>query len=183
MAEDEKLAQAVRKGAPPALRIYGWERPAVSIGRRQKKEDLPEEILSQDLPVVRRPTGGGIVVHSGQEVTYSLAFPLCLIPKGVRVSALPVSLHRQVKDLLENASPDLSGQLRVAPRDAGGPYHLCFSAPVCGDILLDSKKVAGCAVRVWKEAVLMQGSIQGIPLPAGRWREILCEAVRRTFPG
>jgi len=56
----------------PVLRFYGWIERAASFGYFQKYAEV--ERLLQLRPLVRRPTGGGIVPHDG-DWTYSLAFP------------------------------------------------------------------------------------------------------------
>ena len=55
----------------PVLRFYNWDRPAVSIGYFQKFNVE----LDQRYTLVRRPTGGGTVIH-GNDITYSMTFPL-----------------------------------------------------------------------------------------------------------
>jgi lipoate-protein ligase A len=77
MALDEALLESTAGGSLPALRLYGWEPPAVSVGYFQ---GLAEEVdidacrrLGFDL--VRRISGGGAVLHKS-ELTYSMAMPL-----------------------------------------------------------------------------------------------------------
>lgn len=74
MALDEAIAVFVRRGRScPALRLYGWETPSVSLGSFQKLDDIDEEYCShENIPVVRRPTGGRAVLH-GDELTYSFS--------------------------------------------------------------------------------------------------------------
>jgi len=74
MALDEALLSCFDKErSRPLLRLYGWAPPALSVGRYQAagaalKLDLCAE---EDVPVVRRMTGGGIIYHA-QELTYSI---------------------------------------------------------------------------------------------------------------
>jgi lipoate-protein ligase A len=77
MALDEALLESTAGGSLPALRFYGWEPPAVSVGYFQ---GLTEEVdvdacrrLGFDL--VRRISGGGAVLHKS-ELTYSIVMPL-----------------------------------------------------------------------------------------------------------
>lgn len=75
MAVDEAIARCVGSGRrPPTLRLYGWSPSAVSIGYFQ--EVLEEVDLdfckSKGVEVVRRLTGGGAVIHTAGELTYSL---------------------------------------------------------------------------------------------------------------
>jgi lipoate-protein ligase A len=77
MALDEAIATGVRKGAAaPTLRLYGWDRPSLTLGCFQKTADINIEYCrSHDIPVVRRPTGGRAILH-GDELTYSLSAKL-----------------------------------------------------------------------------------------------------------
>jgi lipoate-protein ligase A len=74
MGLDEALLESVAAGSsPPALRLYGWSPPAVSVGYFQ---GLTEEVDLQAVQrfgfdVVRRISGGGAVLHKS-ELTYSL---------------------------------------------------------------------------------------------------------------
>src|SRR5947209_18419123 len=58
MAADEALLEHVLTTGRPALRYYTWDPPTLSLGYFQSFADrLP------GLPVVRRMTGGGAIVH------------------------------------------------------------------------------------------------------------------------
>src|SRR5438270_3750661 len=72
MALDEAMLQAMPRLDWPVLRFYGWNQRCASFGYFQKYAEV--ERLVQLRPLVRRPTGGGIVPHDG-DWTYSLAFP------------------------------------------------------------------------------------------------------------
>jgi lipoate-protein ligase A len=73
MGLDEALLESASAGGLPALRFYGWNPPAVSIGYFQK---LPETVdiaacRAHGVDVVRRISGGGAVFHQA-EITYSI---------------------------------------------------------------------------------------------------------------
>ena len=74
MALDESIATAVRReDAPPTLRFYEWHRPSVSIGYFQRITSVDVEYCAKEnIPVVRRLTGGRAVLH-GNEITYSFS--------------------------------------------------------------------------------------------------------------
>ena len=59
MALDEALLQAAPRQGQAVLRFYGWTEPAASFGYFQKYAEI--ERLTQLCPLVRRPTGGGLV--------------------------------------------------------------------------------------------------------------------------
>ncbi|MEW6249548.1 MAG: hypothetical protein AB1716_02795 [Planctomycetota bacterium] len=71
MARDEHLLYSARL-RPAVVRIYAWDPPTISLGYFQSwaaVADLPPDV--RDLAVVRRPTGGGAILHD-REVTYCL---------------------------------------------------------------------------------------------------------------
>ena len=72
MALDEALLESVSRLGQPVRRFYGWTEPAATFGYFQKYADVERATLLR--PLIRRPTGGGIVPHDS-DWTYSLAFP------------------------------------------------------------------------------------------------------------
>src|ERR1043166_9908910 len=72
MAVDEALLEAMPRLGMPVLRFYGWTEPAASFGYFQKYAQVERATFLR--PLVRRPTGGGIVPHDA-DWTYSLTFP------------------------------------------------------------------------------------------------------------
>ncbi len=201
MVRDEQLANRVREGiAPPTLRIYRWSRSCITVGRRQNADDLPADLLAGHLPIIRRPTGGGAVLHQPDELTYALAIPLnSPVPPEPFGSAvhpelvegrtcpprrLPGRIHRFFRDEMIRRRFISPEDLQVVAADSRGPVTLCFSSPVCGDLLYRGRKVAGSALRVWRDGLLLQGTIQGLPVRERDLREILvkfgAEAGSRT---
>src|SRR5262249_37426490 len=73
MALDEALLEAMPRLGGPVLRFYAWTEAAASFGYFQKDDEVAHMTLLR--PLVRRPTGGGVVPHDA-DWTYSLAFPL-----------------------------------------------------------------------------------------------------------
>jgi lipoate-protein ligase A len=74
MAMDEAIARCVGSGkSPPTLRLYGWSNNAVSIGYFQEVYEEVDLVFckSMEIEVIRRITGGGAVIHTAGELTYS----------------------------------------------------------------------------------------------------------------
>src|SRR5881628_1372195 len=71
MAWDEALLEAALPLGQPVLRFYGWTEAAASFGYFQKYAAV--EKMTALRPLVRRPTGGGLVPHDA-DWTYSLVF-------------------------------------------------------------------------------------------------------------
>lgn len=149
MALDETLWRTAAQRARPLLRIYSWDRPAVTFGYFQK---FPEHLAAAHT-VIRRPTGGGIVYHTA-DTTYTV-----VAPPGHPFHTLPTQdaynlLHRAVAAAMAQKSQ--ISNLKSALR---GGYE-CFQAPVAGDVVADDGgKLAGGAQRRGKNGMLHQGSI------------------------
>ncbi|MHB0975839.1 MAG: lipoate--protein ligase family protein [Candidatus Aquicultorales bacterium] len=67
MAIDEAIFESRRRGLSlSTVRIYEWAQPGVTLGRYELSTILdPDACRELGLTVIRRPTGGGIMVHSG----------------------------------------------------------------------------------------------------------------------
>ena len=136
------------------LRLYGWDRPSVSIGYSQKYGAVSAE---SGYSVVRRPTGGGIVYHD-MDLTYTVVVPaLHPIEKLDRVESYHV-FHRAVlramsvfgkKGSLADSSVSVSDRAAMK----------CFSTPTKYDVICENRKMAGAAQRRTKKGILHQGSI------------------------
>src|SRR5690242_13404755 len=77
LALDEALALAVAAGqAPPTLRLYTWSEPCLALGGFQPSADLaPEARAGLGPAVVRRASGGTLVLHDALHLGFSLAIP------------------------------------------------------------------------------------------------------------
>src|SRR5271169_4762547 len=74
MAVDEALVDDAAARHACWLRFYGWSEPTLSLGYFQGYEERLAHRPSRQCPVVRRPSGGGAILHD-VEITYSLAIP------------------------------------------------------------------------------------------------------------
>lgn len=147
MAIDEVLLRSAVE--EPMLRIYHWERPAVSFGYFGSWQDTITLWPQRD--VVRRWTGGGVVLH-GEDLTYTL-----VVPRAHRFFREPPlasyeAVHATIAALLENASLASDAVSRIS--------SACFENAVRYDVVLGGKKVAGAAQRRTRSGLLHQGSIQ-----------------------
>lgn len=186
MARDLSQARAVL-GDPAAanlLRVYSWDAPAVTLGRRHKPSDLPEALRAQGFPLGQRPTGGAVVVHSLNELTYAVVIRRGDPNETSKPSGLPGLIHRRLRDKLVEKGWVSGDELVLARGTSNGcrsdGIHsiFCFESPVCGDLIFRGRKVGGAALRAWREGFLVQGSLQGLPVPAERLTGVLLEAVK-----
>jgi lipoate-protein ligase A len=156
MAVDEALLDSAVGDARATLRFYRWSRPTLSLGYFQAVGQRVSHAASSGCPCVRRPTGGGAIIHDA-ELTYSLA-----LPATHALASSPVALARAVHETLIAALTPLSGATvtlaPAAPSVRPEPF-LCFARRVAGDVLLGEAKIAGSAQRRRQAAVLQHGSI------------------------
>jgi lipoate-protein ligase A len=141
----------------PVLRLYGWRPHALSLGYFQRIEDAPAGLRDAGLPVVRRMTGGGAILHA-YELTYALVLPL----DHPWVRGLPVGdsyhrIHEAVLDALRSLR--VPATTRAAPgSDAERPF-LCFSRTAETDLAVDGRKLLGSAQRRTRTHLLQHGSL------------------------
>lgn len=161
MAMDEALAASVGAGrAVPTLRLYGWERPTVSLGFLQRGSAGVDRAAARQrgVPVVRRITGGRALLHA-EELTYSVALPLggpwgsLSVPASFRV--LSQGLVEMLRRLGIPAAIGPAGE-GGAPGAEGG---LCFLARRMPAILVEGRKLVGSAQRRSGGWLLQHGSL------------------------
>ncbi len=160
MARDEALLTCVgAKTAPPTLRLYQWDPPAISLGYFQRFADLHSlPAPAGALCVVRRLTGGGAILHD-QELTYALTLPLDhpLLSEGAN------RLYEVAHDAIISALGELGvTTARDGESDDSTPTRgplFCFARRHALDVLQGDDKVAGSAQRRTRDAVLQHGSI------------------------
>jgi len=159
MALDEAISLSVRKGSsPPTLRLYGWERPSVSIGLFQRISDIDlQYCIKNNLPVVRRPTGGRAILH-GDELTYSFSSG----NEGFFSGGL-LDTYRQLGSALKSALDMLGLDITIKGERAEGRTltrsPLCFRSVSYGELSWEGKKLVGSAQKRWKDGFLQQGSL------------------------
>jgi lipoate-protein ligase A len=153
MALDEVLLSGVRE---PTIRIYRWERPAVSFGYFGRHALVAAGW--PDREIVRRMTGGGVVPH-GADLTYSL-----LVPGGHPFAERsPRDVYRMVHERIAAALAGAGEATALASPPAEEGTGVCFESPAEFDLLARGRKIAGAALRRTRDGLLLQGSIQELP--------------------
>ena len=181
MALDEALLENARRLEKPVLRFYGWTERAASFGYFQKYSDVERATLLR--PLVRRPTGGGIVPHDA-DWTYSFAVP----PGHEWHSLAAIESYRRMHEWILRAfgklkiETELAQAKRSAATGADMPGE-CFTGHEKFDLLWRGKKIAGAAQRRNKLGLLIQGSVQPPPIPISRgdWEEAMRAAAAELF--
>jgi len=175
MALDEALLEAVSRLQKPVLRFYGWMEEAATFGYFQKYAEV--ERATSLRPLIRRPTGGGIVPHDA-DWTYSLAFP----PGHEWHSLKAEASYRRVHEWIQSAFAKLKIETELAPCCKKSLPGQCFAGHEKSDLLWHGKKIAGAAQRRNKLGLLIQGSIQPpVSLARADWENAMREAVREKF--
>jgi lipoate-protein ligase A len=177
MALDEALLESVSRLGKPVLRFYGWTEPAATFGYFQKYADVERATLLR--PLIRRPTGGGIVPHDA-DWTYSAVFP----PGHEWHSLKAEESYRRIHDWLRLAFADLEVKMELAPCCKKSAPGQCFVGHEKSDLLWHGKKIAGAAQRRNQLGLLIQGSVQPPPLPLARadWENAMRGVAGNHFP-
>jgi lipoate-protein ligase A len=171
MALDEALLESVIRLGSPVLRFYGWTQPAATFGYFQHFADVERKTLLR--PLIRRPTGGGLVPHDA-DWTYSLAFP----PGHEWHSLRAEESYRRVHEWIQSAFTQLGVLTELAPCCKKTAPGQCFVGYEKSDLLWHGKKIAGAAQRRNKLGLLIQGSVQPPPLTMQRsaWEDAMRQA-------
>jgi lipoate-protein ligase A len=158
MATDVALLDAVDERPESAvLRTYEWSSPTLSLGYFQSFGEVANSTRWAGLPVVRRPSGGGALMHD-RELTYALIVPRSH-PLAGRPSALYRAVHGAIAEALNARSVSVRrrGENDASTTDTR-PF-LCFEDRDVEDLLIGRSKVVGSAQRRRPRAVLQHGSI------------------------
>ncbi len=156
MAVDEALLESAGPGSGAVLRFYRWAVPTLSLGYFQRIDARGEHPPSSQLPVVRRATGGGAIIHD-RELTYSFVTSI-----RDRFSSGAQDYVRQFHETLiaTLATYGINAALcgETAAETKAEPF-LCFQRRNSLDILVRNEKVVGSAQRRHQGAMLQHGSI------------------------
>jgi lipoyl(octanoyl) transferase len=168
MALDEALLEAVARLGKPVLRFYGWTEPSATFGYFQKFTEV--ERATHLRPLIRRPTGGGIVPHDA-DWTYSAVFP----PGHEWHSLKAEESYRRIHDWLRLAFAQLKVETELAPDCKKSLPGQCFAGHEKFDLLWRGKKIAGAAQRRNKLGLLIQGSVQPseVSIERGDWEQVM----------
>lgn len=163
MAIDEALFRCFNPAlSRPVLRLYGWQPPALSLGRFQKAgDDLDLTCCRGDnLTIVRRITGGGAIYHA-DELTYSLVCSPLQIPPATSVkesfrvlTSFLLCFYRTL-----GLQADYAVDLAPAGSRLGQRTPLCFAGQESYDIMVNNRKIGGNAQRRSREIIFQHGSI------------------------
>jgi len=175
MGLDEALLEASPRVAKPVLRSYGWNEPAASFGYFQKYGEVERVTLLR--PLVRRPTGGGLVPHDA-DWTYSVIIPT----HHEWYSSRAEESYRRMHQWLQSAFAKVSAVTELANSAHKSQPGQCFAGYERFDLLWQGRKIGGAAQRRSKTGLLIQGSVQPPPLSLDRnqWQQAMCDVFNTT---
>jgi len=166
MALDEAILETSGAGQElPALRLYAWDPPCLSLGYAQPMADVDLALLkAHGWELVRRPTGGRAILHT-DELTYSIAGP----QDEPRLSGGVLDSYRSLSFTLIDALHRLGIPAQAAektstpnPASPSAPKDqnpVCFEVPSSYEITVQGKKLIGSAQARRKQGVLQHGSL------------------------
>ncbi|MFN3695456.1 MAG: biotin/lipoate A/B protein ligase family protein [Ignavibacterium sp.] len=146
----------------PILRLYRWKPFCISLGANQRIDEVNmSKALTDNIDVVKRPTGGRAILHS-EELTYSVVFPLDL-NYSARAIYNEINLALREGLILYDS---LLSQLELEHNqvDFKNFYKedksaICFAVSTKSEINFNNKKLVGSAQRKIGKVVLQHGSI------------------------
>ena len=149
------------------LRFYYWTGDWLSIGYHQKA--IPshwETLLSNgEINIVRRPSGGGAVLHSGG-ITYALTF---------KKTYYKILSYEMVNSWLIKSFRELGLNLQYGTAQKSSITANCFGTSLVSDLVdEDGFKRIGSAQYRKKGAFLQHGEIQTNP-PKDLWFKLFRE--------
>ena len=175
MAVDEALLLSAREFGKPCLRFYAWSEAAASFGYFQRYADVASTTPLR--PLVRRPTGGGIVPHD-RDWTYSVVLP----PGHFWYQLKAIESYRRVHEWVRAAFNDSGIPAELASEPRREVPGQCFAGAEPFDVLAQNRKIAGAAQRRTRDGLLIQGSVQP---PAGverqAWEGRVCDVARKNW--
>jgi len=174
MAIDEAMLESHLAGeTPPTLRVYGWRPSAVSLGRFQRVDSSIDLAACRDraIDVVRRPTGGRAILHTAEEVTFSLVLSAARLGvTGVMDS------YRALAGGIIAALRLLGLDARLVERSSPSPSTAvqdpaCFAVKARCDLVVGSSKLVGSAQVQRHGAILQQNSLP-LRIHLDDWRAV-----------
>lgn len=158
MAIDEFLFNSLKDKGETILRFYTWKKPTASLGCGQKIEkviDL-EACHRLGIDIVRRPTGGKLVLHH-HELTYSVcSSDTEIFPPTVDGSHQLISQALIVGLKLLGLKAEMASATETGYARSSLP---CFVHPARHEVVIEGRKVIGSAQRRIGHRFLQHGSI------------------------
>jgi len=175
LAIDEAIAQAVASGAaPPTLRFYTWSEPCLALGAFQSVADLASAAGADAPMLVRRASGGTLVLHDRGHLGFSLALP----PGHPLAPADILEAYRRLNTPIAAGLRALGADARLvsveeARADVPDPLlrAACYGGRSPFEIVAQGRKLVGSAQLRRRGLVLHEGGVllRFDPWETARW--------------
>jgi lipoate-protein ligase A len=171
MAIDEAILNLRQEFEFNTLRIYMWIPSGVTIGRNQNIDAVKlNEIKLLGYKLVRRPTGGGALLHpQDYEITYSVVLaekhPISKLGLEESASAIAKGIVNALKIL---------GIKEVSIKGPGEnvKHNICYLRKGSSDVILYGKKVSGSA-QFRKNGLLLQHGTVLLKFDPQTWLKVI----------
>jgi len=170
MAIDEAIARLRGETGVDTVRVYMWKPTGITLGRRQDAGDVDlEEASRRGYIVVRRPTGGGALLHREDwEVTYSVVLSSSHRLYELDVASSAAEIARGVALAVER----LGAEAGVGGFRGLGESGLCYVRRGSSDVVVRGVKVSGSAQRRAWGALLQHGTLL-LDLDPDEWLSVV----------
>ncbi|MFM8281692.1 MAG: lipoyl protein ligase domain-containing protein [Bacteroidota bacterium] len=159
-AQEVVMDLQMEKEYKSIFRIYGWDKPTLSLGKHQQITEIIDRNCSAfDIPIVTRPTGGRAVLHAN-ELTYCITMP-CKSMEEARKAYHDIHMFL-LKCLQQFPLADLEfakGTLSFHEHYQQMESSACFSASARHEVTCKGKKLIGSAQRISDGVLLQHGSL------------------------
>lgn len=153
MALDDGLLQTAEE---VFARRYAWTPPALSLGKFQRVELLPQ--LPFD--VVRRPSGGRAVLHGDDfEWSFAVVFPATALGDHPGAAVDVTTPYRLMADAFSMTLEELGVILDGDSEDTGRRSPFCFAGVMRHDLATRGEKIVALAQARAHGRVLVHGSV------------------------
>lgn len=154
--DEELLNDSIDNKLEPSLRLYGWSKPTITLGRNQSECGINQDFCAKNgIDIVRRVTGGRAVLHD-KELTYCFIVPVSYLKNGNSV----IESYKQISQALINAFQDLGIELSYPEyKKVSVKNEYCMAISTVADLCYKGKKLIGSAQFRKHDYILQHGSI------------------------
>ncbi|GEM_PF-3005121 len=165
------------------IRFYSWKNKCVTYGYNQIEDNVKSLVNKVDSSInefVRRPTGGGLIIHTPDTLSWTLIIPLTVLKNDSLLS-----FYYELSSVYAEALSDcgINCSLSKATRDEYREKRIndiCKEYPAKYEIVDENgKKVIGSAQKKTKDLLIQQNNLF-INEPCG-FREKLLQALSEYF--
>lgn len=166
MAFDEwLLSQAIHNPGAVYLRLYQWQKGAITFGYHQREASAIDFTKAGDTPVIRRITGGRALYHEPSDLTYAIAANPTddqhTVPKSLH--GIAGAIASALVSFLSALGVDARYDRRSAAQEIRSVLHHmtpCLESVSRYELTANGRKVAASAQKRVGSAFLQHGAVK-----------------------